>query len=75
MSGLDLQVELERRGSKVPVVFITGQSDIALRRRALELGGAACLFKPFADRDLIAAISKARGTRRTEPAIPKKGKS
>lgn len=61
MSGLDLQAELNLRGGKMPVVFITGHPDDALRRLLLEQGAAACLFKPFADTALLAAISNALG--------------
>ena len=61
MSGLDLQVELKRREDQIPIVFISGHPDDALRRLVLDQGGAACLFKPFTDTALLAAISAALG--------------
>jgi FixJ family two-component response regulator len=61
MSGLDLQVELKRRGYQIPIVFISGHPDDALRRLVRDQGGAECLFKPFTDTALLAAISAALG--------------
>ena len=59
MSGLDLQQELKQRGQPIPIVFITAQADEAVRARALEQGAAECLFKPFSDTALLAAVNAA----------------
>ena len=59
MSGPDLQRELTRRGDNIPIVFITAQSDASLRPRLLNLGAAACLFKPFSDDALLEAVNAA----------------
>src|SRR5215468_9559247 len=40
MTGLDLQQELRRRGQAIPIVFITGQKDDGVRKRAFEQGAA-----------------------------------
>lgn len=56
MSGPDLHRELKVRRHEFPVVFITAQTDEAVRRRMLEQGAAACVFKPFSDTALLAAI-------------------
>jgi FixJ family two-component response regulator len=56
MSGPELFQELKRRGKEIPVIFITGQRDEALRARMLKQGAAGFLFKPFSDADLFAAI-------------------
>jgi FixJ family two-component response regulator len=61
MSGLDLQKELKSRGYKIPIVFITGQKDEVVRKRALEQGAADILLKPFSDIALREALSKAMG--------------
>jgi FixJ family two-component response regulator len=61
MSGLDLQKELKSRGYKIPIVFITGQKDEIVRKRALEQGAADILLKPFSDIALREALSKAMG--------------
>ena len=62
MSGPDLQLELTRRGLRIPIVFITAQGDKSLRPRLINRGAAACLFKPFSDTALIDAVSGALGT-------------
>jgi FixJ family two-component response regulator len=59
MSGPELLLELQRRGIGIPIVFITGQNDPAMRPRLLEAGAAACLFKPFGDTELIDAVTAA----------------
>lgn len=61
MSGLDLQKELKSRGYKIPIIFITGQKDESIRKRALEQGAVDILFKPFSDIALREALSKAMG--------------
>ncbi len=59
MSGLDLQRELNLRGQKIPIIFITAQTDGALRVRALKKGAAGFLLKPFSATDLLAAVKAA----------------
>jgi FixJ family two-component response regulator len=59
MSGPELQRELRRRGKAIPVVFITAHSDETVRPRLLEQGAVDCLFKPFSDTALLAALGSA----------------
>lgn len=59
MSGIDLQEELDRRGYKIPIVFITARNDASIRKRVLERGAADVLQKPFSDIALRDALSKA----------------
>jgi FixJ family two-component response regulator len=59
MSGPELRSELQRRGRSIPVVFITAHGDATMRPRLLEAGAVDCLFKPFSDAALLAAISSA----------------
>jgi FixJ family two-component response regulator len=59
MSGPDLQRELKLRRKEIPVVFITAQTDEAIRSRVLEQGAVECLLKPFSDIALLDAISTA----------------
>lgn len=59
MSGPELHRELQRRRRPIPVVFITAQSDESLRPRLLEQGAVDCLFKPFSEDALLAAIVSA----------------
>ena len=58
MSGLDLQEELKRRGQAVPIIFITGQKDEDIRKRALREGAVKFLYKPFSDNALLDAINE-----------------
>jgi FixJ family two-component response regulator len=60
MSGPELQQELRHRGRGVPVVFITATAEEAIRPRLLEQGAVDCLFKPFSEASLMAAISAAQ---------------
>ena len=59
MSGPELQRELQRRGQSMPVIFITAKVDGTIRPRLLEQGAVDCLFKPFTERALLAAIGSA----------------
>lgn len=59
MTGPDLLRELRRRKQEVPIVFITGHKDEAIRPRLLEQGAVDCLFKPFSDTDLLKALHAA----------------
>jgi FixJ family two-component response regulator len=63
MSGPELQRELARRGTGVPIIFITANGDASLQPRLLAAGAVACLFKPFSDTELIEAVEAALGTR------------
>ena len=59
MSGPELHEELRRRGQAVPVVFITAAGDKTVRPRLLAQGAVDCLFKPFSETAILAAISAA----------------
>jgi FixJ family two-component response regulator len=59
MSGPDLQRELLGRGSATPVIFITALADSSLGPNLMRLGAVACLYKPFSDAALLAALAKA----------------
>ena len=63
MSGPELQQELTRRGSVIPIVFITAQGDKSLRPQLIARGAVAVLFKPFTDTALLDAVDAALGTR------------
>ena len=61
MTGFDLQRELKARGHKIPIIFITGQKDESVRKRALERGAVEVLHKPFSDTTLLRALNTALG--------------
>jgi len=59
MSGPSLQEELKLRKIKIPIIFITGHRDEALRSRLIEQGAIACLIKPFSDAAMLGALNSA----------------
>lgn len=56
MSGLELQLELNRRGWPIPVVFITGHGDVPMAVEAMRAGAVDFLQKPFNDDELIRRV-------------------
>jgi len=59
MSGPDLQRELTVRRQNIPIVFITAHVDDNIRQYLLRQGAVECLFKPFSDSALLAALKTA----------------
>jgi two-component system, LuxR family, response regulator FixJ len=59
MSGLELLETLQDRGSKVPVIAITGRSDSVLRERAVRAGAMTLLEKPVAEDSLLDSLARA----------------
>jgi RNA polymerase sigma factor (sigma-70 family) len=59
MSGLDLQQELNRRGTISPVIFITGHGDVAMAVEAMQHGAFDFLQKPFREHELLDRVQKA----------------
>jgi FixJ family two-component response regulator len=59
MSGPQLQKELQARGHETPIIFITARVDAAVRRQLIEQGAVDCLFKPFSEQQLRAALDAA----------------
>jgi len=59
MTGPDLQLELQRRGQKLPIIFITANEDDTIRPRLIAQGAVECLFKPFSETDLLQALNAA----------------
>jgi FixJ family two-component response regulator len=59
MSGLDLQDSLAQAGCALPMVFITGHGDIPTTVRAMKGGAVNFLSKPFAEREILAAVAEA----------------
>jgi len=59
MSGIDLKRELDRRGIKIPIIFITAHGDELVRQRLRERGAVDCLLKPFTETALQEALNSA----------------
>src|SRR5579863_995485 len=59
MSGLEVQQQLNLRGSMLPVIFITGHGDVPMAVQAMKEGAFEFIQKPFRDQDLIDRINHA----------------
>jgi len=59
MSGLEVQQQLNRRGSMLPVIFITGHGDVPMAVQAMKEGAFEFIQKPFRDQDLLDRINHA----------------
>jgi two-component system, LuxR family, response regulator FixJ len=59
MSGLELQQYLNRMGSMLPVIFITGHGDVPMAVQAMKEGAFEFVQKPFRDQDLLDRINHA----------------
>jgi two-component system response regulator DctR len=56
MSGVELFDRLLARGSRLPVLFLTGHGDVPLAVAALKKGAFDFVEKPFDDNDLVDRI-------------------
>ena len=59
MSGLEVQQQLNRNGSMLPVILVTGHGDIPMAVQAMKDGAFDFLQKPFRDQDLLDRINAA----------------
>ncbi len=59
MSGLELQDELGRRGSRLPIIFITGHGDVPTAVTAVKKGAFEFVEKPFNDQEFLRLIERA----------------
>ena len=59
LSGLELQRTLTEAKMSIPIIFITGQSNLSMAADALQAGAVAFLTKPFDDQDLFDALGEA----------------
>lgn len=59
MSGVDLQDTLIKRGSKLPIIFISAFPQEQLQRQVEAAGALVFLGKPFDSLQLMACIQKA----------------
>lgn len=75
MNGLELQQELIRRNITTPLIFMSGQANVAMAVKAIKAGAFNVLEKPLDDDTLIGNIRRAMGSRdaqagRDAPATP-----
>jgi len=55
-SGLDLQEVLAKEGYHLPIIFVSGRSDIAISVKAMKGGAVDFLTKPFDNTVLLEAV-------------------
>jgi len=58
-SGIELRHGLNEAGISVPVIYMTGNDDPAVRKAAVTSGCIAFLTKPFSTQSLIEPLKKA----------------
>jgi len=59
ISGLDFQARRDGFGVHLPIVLMTGHSDVPMSVRAMKAGAVDFLPKPFRDQDMIDAVTTA----------------
>jgi len=59
LNGLDLQKRLATDRVTMPIIFITGHSDVPMAVRAMKAGAVEFLNKPYSDEMLLSAIQEA----------------
>jgi len=59
LSGIELQLELRRRGDAIPIIVVTAHDDHADAELARVHGAQAVLGKPFRDDELVVWIERA----------------
>ena len=69
VSGLELQSRLTERGSKLPIIFLTGYPDISVTVKAIKAGADDFLIKPVGSEDLLRAIARAIARHRNVRAL------
>jgi two-component system, LuxR family, response regulator TtrR len=72
MTGLELQEVLHQRGSLLPIIFITGHGDVPMAVKAMKLGAADFIEKPFNEallRDLVGKMAELARASRDEATL------
>jgi two-component system response regulator FixJ len=59
MDGLEIQARLQDAGIPLPVVVVTGHSDVQMAVRAMKAGAVDFIEKPYADDQLLSAVETA----------------
>lgn len=59
LSGLDLQQRIAGDRANIPIIFVTGSSDVPITVRAMKAGAMEFLTKPFSEEALLEAIRSA----------------
>lgn len=59
VDGLELQQQLAARGSRLPIIMLTGHGDVPMAVQALRAGAVDFIQKPFESGRLLASIEEA----------------
>lgn len=59
LGGLNVQEELQKRGSRLPVIFISGHADVPIAVRAFKAGAFDFIEKPFNEQLLLDSVQQA----------------
>jgi two-component system, LuxR family, response regulator FixJ len=59
MNGLEVQAALKQRRIELPVIFLTGSSDIPIAVAAMREGATDFIEKPFDNEDLLGRVRQA----------------
>ena len=59
LSGLELQRRIAADRNEMPVIFLTGHSDVPIAVRAMKAGAIEFFMKPFDDEEILTAIGHA----------------
>ena len=59
MSGLELQNKLSTAGIRIPVIFISGYTDVSMAVQAMENGAVTVIEKPFGGQAMLERIQQA----------------
>ena len=58
-SGFDVQAELNRRGAKMPTIFVSGHGDIPMSVRAMQNGAIDFIPKPYNSQQMLDRVQSA----------------
>jgi len=59
ISGVEVHEQLMRRGTAIPVIFVTGHGDVPMAVEAIKRGAFDFIEKPFSETKLMAIIGRA----------------
>jgi FixJ family two-component response regulator len=72
ISGLEFQIELDKAGIRIPIIFVTGHGDIPMSVQAMKAGAVDFLTKPLRHQELIHAVTRALAVDRKRRADEKR---
>ena len=58
ISGLDLQHELKKTRTHIPIIFLTAHADVPMSVKAMKSGAVEFLTKPFRHQELLDAVQR-----------------